>query len=508
MGCSIMFVLEMDSITKKFLAVTALDNVSLNLKPGEIHAICGENGAGKSTLMKILSGSYPYSEFEGIIKIDGHQVCFHSTKDAEKKGIEMIYQEISLHLDLSVAENIFLGNLPQDRLKMVDWKKTNEMARSALAIVGLEVEPTRKVRSLSTSQQQLLAIARSISRNPKVLVLDEPTSALTQAETDNLMNILRKLKIQGVSCLYISHKLKEVFEIADRITVIRDGQYISTYEAGATTYEKLIEDMVGRKIENLYPKVPSAKDEVLLEIKNIYVPHPYMKDKNIVDGVSFQLHKGEVLALAGLVGAGRTELLDAIFRVGTTGVCGEILLEGKPIKGKTPKDMKDAGIGYVTENRKTSGFVANMSLMKNITLASLGKISGRLFLSKSLEKENAQKYSNKLQIKAPDIFTQVLNLSGGNQQKVVLAKWMMTNMKVLLLDEPTRGIDVGAKAEIYKLINELSAQGIGIIMVSSEMPELIAMCDRFLVLSGGKIRAEFTKEEVSQEKIMRAATFA
>ena len=501
-----MYVLEMKNITKQFLAVKALDDVSLNLEKGEVLAICGENGAGKSTLMKVLSGSYPYGDYEGKIFVDGQEVHFQNSRDSENCGIEMIYQEISLHLDLSVAENLCLGKLPVNKAGFVNWSAMNAAAAESLEMVGLEVDPTQKVKTLSTSQQQLLSIARAIKKNPKILVLDEPTSALTQSETDNLLSIVRGLRDKGVSCLYISHKLEEVFRIADRITVLRDGKYISTYRTEDTTSEKLIEDMVGRKIEVLYPKVCSVKEEELFRVEHLCVPHPYMKDTNIVDDVSFSLKKGEVLALAGLVGAGRSELLDALFKASTTGVSGELFLEGKKLEAKTPDDMKKAGIGYLTEDRKASGFIGIASVKSNITLASLDKISGKAFIDGIKEKKYANEYVDSLRIKTPDIDTYAINLSGGNQQKVVLAKWLMTDLKVLFLDEPTRGIDVGAKAEIYKLINELAQKGIGIIMVSSEMPELIAMCDRFLVLSGGKIRAEYSREEVDQEKIMTAAT--
>lgn len=501
-----MYALEMKNITKKFLAVTALDDVSIALKEGEILAICGENGAGKSTLMKVLSGSYPYGTYEGEIHMGGKRVRFAHTWDAEKCGIEMIYQEISLHLDLSVAENIFLGRLEKNKFGIIDWKKIYEKAKGPLETVGLKVDPKQKVRSLNTSQQQLLAIARALCRNPKVLVLDEPTSALTEAEAVNLMEILRKLRENGVSCLYISHKLNEVFEIADRITVIRDGKYVSTYDVEETNSERLIEDMVGRKIEALYPKVVSVIDEELMRVEGISSPHPFMIGRNIVDDVSFVLKKGEVLGIAGLVGAGRSELLNAIFKAETEGVTGKVFLNNKQLKSNTPRDMRDAGIGYVTEDRKKTGFVGALNIMQNITLASLAEVADGFLIRKGKETRTAQEYFEKLNIKAPSIMTNVMNLSGGNQQKVVLAKWMMTKMKVLLLDEPTRGIDVGAKAEIYKLINDMAAHGIGIIMVSSEMPELIAMCDRILVLGAGKICGEFSRQEVTQEKIMKAAT--
>lgn len=502
-----MYILELKNITKRFISVAALDQVNLNLKEGEIVAVCGENGAGKSTLMKIISGSDPYGGYEGQILMDGEEKRFHSTRDAEKSGIEMIYQEISLHMDLSVAENLFMGGLPKERLGTINWKKMNTDAAQALAMVGLEyIDPTQKIKTLSTSQQQLISIARAILKKPRILVLDEPTSALTQAETEKLLTILKELREKGVSCLYISHKLKEVFEIADRITVLRDGKYISTYNTHEATSEKLIEDMVGRKIDVMYPKICCATDEEILRVEDLCVPHPYMKNKNIVDHVSFVLHKGEVLGLAGLVGAGRSELMDALFKVETEGVTGKIYLNKKLIAAKNPKQMKDAGMGYITENRKKNGYIGGASIMTNTTLASLKKISNKKILNAKKERSISQQYFDLLAIKAPDLDMRVINLSGGNQQKVILAKWLMTDLQVLLLDEPTRGIDVGAKAEIYKLINNMVEQGIGILMASSEMPELIAMCDRFIVLSEGKIRAEFTKDEVSQERIMAAAT--
>lgn len=501
-----MKVLEMKNITKKFVGVTALSDVSLTLDKGEIHAICGENGAGKSTLMKILSGSYPHGSFEGEIYIEDKRMKFHQTRDAEKQGVEMIYQEISLNLDLTVAENIFLGRLPKAKSGLVSWKTMRDQAAQALKLVNLDIDPGELVRSLSTSQQQLLTISKALMREPKILVLDEPTSALTEKETANLLDILKDLKRKDVSCLYISHKLEEVFEIADHITVIRDGCYISTCSSSNACTEKVIEDMVGRKVEKLYPKDCVECGLEVLRIENMVVPHPYSRNKNIIDGVSFSLKKGEVLALAGLVGSGRSELLNAIFRAYEDGIGGKVYINGEEVSGKNPRAMKEAGIGYVTEDRKKSGFVGTMDIRHNSTLASLKKISNGMLLSRRIENAEAKIFFDKLNVKAPDVSTNVLKLSGGNQQKVVLAKWLMTNLKVLLLDEPTRGIDVGAKAEIYKLMNELTAQGIGIIMVSSEMPELLAMSDRFLVLSDGKIRAEFSKDEVSQEKIMKAAT--
>lgn len=502
-----MYILELENITKQFVGVRALDKVNLALNKGEILAVCGENGAGKSTLMKIISGSDPFGGYEGKIFMNGEEKMFHSTKDAEKNGIEMIYQEISMHLDLSVAENLFIGKLPKDRFGLIDWKLMKKEAAQALGMVGLtNISPTQKVKTLSTSQQQLVSIARAIMKKPKILVLDEPTSALTEKEADNLLEILKNLRNQGVSCLYISHKLKEIFRIADRITILRDGKSISTYDVKDATNEKLIEDMVGRKIDVMYPKTCCATTEELLRVEDLCVPHPYMKDKNIVDHVSFTLHKGEVLGLAGLVGAGRSELMDALFKVESKGVTGRVYLNGELIDVKSPKEMKNAGFGYITEDRKKNGLIENATIMMNSTLASIRAITSNKILNARKERTIAEKYVKRLAVKAPNLETFAVNLSGGNQQKVILAKWMMTNLKVLLLDEPTRGIDVGAKTEIYKLINEMAEQGIGILMASSDMPELIAMCDRFIVLSEGKLRGEYMKDEVTQEKILASAT--
>ena len=498
-------VLRMKGISKRFYAVIALREVSLDLRRGEVHALVGENGAGKSTLMKILSGSYPSASFEGEVEIEGEAVAFTSTYDAERAGIEMIYQEISLNPELSVAENIFLGKLPRRRLPwFIDWKRTHALAREALAQVGLEVGTTQAVRLLSTSQQQMISIAKALYRRPRILVLDEPTSALTDRETETLMRILHSLRAQGISCIYISHKLEEVFNIADRITVLRDGSVISTTPRQEVVAARVVEDMVGRKIEMMYPKVQLPVGQEVLRVEGLTVPSR-VPGRNIVENLSFDLKAGEILGLGGLVGSGRSEVVNAIFGSHRRSA-GRFFLDGKPVSLSSPRDAIRCRMGLLTEDRRVSGFVGTMSIRENVSLASFRKIFGPLFIRRKTERWEVQELSGQLNIKTPSIETNVLNLSGGNQQKVVLAKWLMTDVRILFLDEPTRGIDVGAKVEVYNLMTELARKGVAIVMISSELPELLAMCDRFIVLYGGAIRGSFQREEITEHKFMSAAT--
>lgn len=505
------YILEMNNISKYFSGVMALEDVTFNLRKAEVHALCGENGAGKSTLMKILSGSYANDSGTGRITVYGKPCTFHNTLDSERMGIEMIYQEISLHLDLSVAENIFLGNLPRSRGLFVDWKKVTSETERVLQTVGLLVDPNEKVRHLSTSQQQLIAIARAYVRNPKILILDEPTSALTESEADHLFSIIGELKQKGISCIYISHKMDEIFKLSDRITVLRDGRFIDTYLTEEVSTNAVIEGMVGRKIENLYISSDHTISKELFRVENISVPHPYNRHKLLLSSISFSLHEGEILGFAGLVGAGRSELMEHVFS-GTylkqhrSEKSGSVWLHGNKIDIHTPIDAIEKGILMLSEDRKASGFVGTMDIANNISLASLKKIRSRGVLNKKIEYDVAEEYRTKLSIKSNSLNENILRLSGGNQQKVVLSKWLFAGPKVLILDEPTRGIDVGAKAEIYKIISNLAKQGIGIILISSEMPEIIAMCDRIIVLGRGEIRGEFDRDEVSQEKIMTAAS--
>lgn len=504
-------VLSMKSVTKTYGAVTALSNVSLDLKPGEILGLCGENGAGKSTLMKCLSGSIGHSDFDGEIFLNGNPTRFSSPLDAERAGVEMIYQEVSLHLDLSIAENVFLGRLPRKAMGRVDWRNVYEQAAQAMETVGLDVDVRETVRGLSTSKQQMIAIARSIIRNPKVLVLDEPTSALTDTEAATLFRILRTLQARGVACIYISHKMDEVFDLCDRITVIRDGAYISTSDVNASSPEAVIDDMVGRPLDRLYTheSVPSSVE--CFRIENIDVPHPTKPDTLLLSDISFNLKRGEILGLFGLVGAGRSELMSAVFdgsykRNGSRR--GRVFVQGDEVDIAGPADSINHRIAMLTEDRKVSGFVGTLNIARNISLAALRRVSGGGIIDSRQEMRMAEGISDRLSLKAAGMTASVLSLSGGNQQKVVLAKWLSAEPEILILDEPTRGIDVGAKAEIYRLMSELAASGKGIILISSELPELLAMSDRILALGNGEICQEFTRAEASQEALLQATSMS
>jgi D-xylose transport system ATP-binding protein len=496
--------LDMKNITKRFYSVMALDNVSIELYEGEILALVGENGAGKSTLMKILSGSYPHSSYEGEIYVNGEKQHFNHTYDAEKAGIEMIYQEISLMGDLSVAENILVGRLPQGRLKgFVNWKRVREMARDALSIIGLTIDPDEIVRRLSTSQMQMLSIAKAVYRNPRLLVLDEPTSALAENETQELMRILNTLKEKGIGCIYISHKLDEVFTCTDRIVVLRDGKTVNTYSREDLVPAKIIEDMVGRKVETMYPKADTTPGKEALRVENFVVPSK-IPGKKVIDGVSFSVREGEIVGLGGLVGAGRSELVNAVFG-GMPKSSGKTYINGEEVVIEKPIDAIKYKMALLTEDRRVSGYVGAMTIRENISLASFDKISKNGLLNRKSEKNLTAEQFNALSIKAPGIETNILNLSGGNQQKVVLAKWLMNEAKILFLDEPTRGIDIGAKVEIYSLVAELVRRGAAVVLISSELPEFLALCDRFFMIYEGKPRGEFTRNEFNERIFVKAA---
>lgn len=498
------YILEMRHVTKRFPGVVALNDVSIGLHKGEILAICGENGAGKSTLMKVLSGSYASHEYEGEIWIDGQKADFTSVAVAEHHGIEMVYQEMNMMLDANVAENIFVGHLP-GKLGWVNYPKLYADTQRILDEIGLPIKPKEKVRGLNSGQLQMLSIMRAISRKPRIMVLDEPTSALTDQETDLLMSHMVRLRESGVAILFITHKLEEIYRIADRVAVMRDGQMVSFHQVKEVEKRELVEEMVGRKIENLYPKSQSQIGEEVLKVEHLSVPHPTVKDRNIVEDVSFSLRKGEILGIGGLVGAGRSETLGAIFGQITNGVKGKLTVFGREEHIKCPRDAIRAGIGFVTEERKKSGFVWVLSIRENITLASLPHMPKRFMIDRKAERVKAQTMSDRLRIKAPSIETRIVNLSGGNQQKVVLGKWLLEEPRILLIDEPTKGIDVGAKAEIYTIMSELTSAGISIIMVSSDMPELVSMSDRCLVLSNGRLTGTFEGEQITQANVMRAA---
>lgn len=498
-------ILKVENVTKKFGQIAVFKNVSFELRKGEVLAMAGENGAGKSTMMNILGGVYPKGEYEGNFKIEGKAAEFHSEKDSINAGIQMVHQEISLHQELSVAENIFMGNLQNNR-GVVKWKEVNEKAVKYLEMVHLDVKPQTSVRNLNTSQQQLLSIAKALASEPKIILFDEPTSALTETDADNLIKVIKKLSRDGISCIYISHRLEEVMTLADRIMVLRDGSLISTYNKEKVTVDQLIEDMVGRSLEEMYPKKEVPIGNVVLEVKNLTVSSPYVANKVIVEDVSFEVRKGEMLGFAGLVGSGRSEIVNAIYGTMEKSA-GAVFLEGKEIQIKNPQEAIQYGIGLVTENRKESGIIAEMTLRENMTLASLKNISHHGVINRKIEKEMSEEFYNKLRVKARGIETHISDLSGGNQQKIVLSKWMMKEkeIKVLILDEPTRGVDVGAKVEIYNIMTELARQGIAVIIISSEMPELMGMCDRIIVIGNQHVMGNINRNEFSQESIMKAA---
>lgn len=498
------YILEMKHVTKRFPGVIALRDVSISLASGEVLAICGENGAGKSTLMKILSGSYTSKEYEGEICIDGTPVEFTSVAVAEKCGIEMVYQEINVMLDASIAENIYVGNLPQKGM-FIDYKKLYQDTAVMLEKIGLDLDPRQTVRGLNSGQMQLIAIARALSKNPRIMVLDEPTSALTDTETDILMNTIEALRKEGISFLFISHKLDEVYRIADRVVVMRDGAVVRSDPVSNVNASALVEAMIGRTIENMYPKDPAEIGEEVLRVAHLTVPHPSNKEQNIVEDISFNLRKGEILGIGGLVGAGRSEVLSAIFGYITRGVTKEIYVRGKKTNIASPLDAIKAGMGYVTEERKQTGYIWVHSIRENLTLASLDQFTNHQFLDKDKERKLARQMFDRLAVKAPSLETMLVNLSGGNQQKVVVGKWLLSQPSILLIDEPTKGIDVGTKAEIYKIMNELTHNGVSIIMVSSDMPELVSMSDRCLVLSNRHITGELVGEQITQTNVMKAA---
>lgn len=499
-----MALLEMKNIVKEFPGVRALDGVSFTLDAGEFHALVGENGAGKSTLMKILSGVYPHGTYEGAIFIDGSEVRFRGIRDAENAGIAIIFQELSLVKELTVAENIFLGKEPS-RFGVVNWAKLYRDAQKVLAELNLDLDPRVKAGTLGIGRQQLVEIAKALSRNARILVLDEPTAALTESEVDILFGILRRFKERGVGMIYISHKLDEVFELSDRITVLRDGQSIATDPTAELTKDRVIASMVGREVGNIFPETQHEFGETALEVRSMTAVSA-TSGRTLVDDVSFSVRKGEVLGIAGLMGAGRSELLMSIFGSFPGRVSGEVFVEGKSVNIASPKTAIENGIGFVTEDRKRFGLILEQSILDNAVLAGLKEISGHFLTNRHRELAAVAEPMQTLRIKANSPLMTTGKLSGGNQQKVVFAKWLLTEPKVLLLDEPTRGIDVGAKQEIYSEINKLAKAGLAIVLVSSELPEVLGLSDRVLVLHEGRAAGEFSREEATPKRVMAAAT--
>jgi len=497
------YILEMKGISKEFPGVKALDDVTFSVKRGEIHALVGENGAGKSTLMKILSGVYPTGDYSGTISIDGAERRFRDTKESEGSGIAIIYQELALVKGLSMVENICLGS-EIAAFGVIDWNESYIRADKVLKKVGLNVNPAFPVSYLGVGEQQLVAIAKALSKDARILVLDEPTAALSEGESAKLLNILRTFREQGVTCIYISHRLKEVFEIADRITILRDGKTVATHEKTSLDENRLIALMVGREVANIYPRRPRSPGDVVLEVRGWTVYDPDI-NKTVAD-VSFKLRKGEILGMAGLIGAGRTELVMSFFHFWGRRSAGQIFLEGREIDPKDAGATIAAGISLASEDRKRYGLVLEDDIKKNISLASLKKISKYDVVNMLEEIKSAERYTKELNIKTPSIEQKAGSLSGGNQQKVVLGKWLMTLPKVLILDEPTRGIDVGAKVEIYNIINDLVDKGVAVIVISSDLLEILGVCDRILIMHEGRFTGDMTVKEATQEKIMHYAT--
>jgi D-xylose transport system ATP-binding protein len=495
----------MREITKTFPGVKALDGVSFDLKEGEVHALVGENGAGKSTLIKILAGVYPHPEYGGEIILDGSERRFANVRDSEKAGIAVIYQELSLVKDMSVAENIFLGREPR-RFGIINWEILYSRAQKLLDDLHLAINPLIPVRNLGIGQQQLIEIAKALSQDARIVVLDEPTAALTDAEVDTLFTILNKLRARGVAMVYISHKLDEVFRISDRVTVLRDGRTIGTDATQDMDESRVIAKMVGREVGQIFPESKHERGDVVFEARNVTVEDPAVPGKLLVDRVGFTARKAEVLGIAGLMGSGRSELLMAIFGAHAGRKSAEIFVNGKPVQINQPSDAIKQGIGFVTEDRKRYGLILDQTILKNMTLAGLRKLSGRFVTNDDAEAVAGERSARELHIKANSVFTVAGTLSGGNQQKVVLAKWLLTNPRVLFLDEPTRGIDVGAKQEIYAQINRLAESGLAIVLVSSELPEILGLSDRVIVLHEGRVTGEFTRSEATPEAVMSCAT--
>lgn len=501
------YLLEMRHITKRFPGVVALAGVTFQVKEGTIHGLVGENGAGKTTLMRILSGTYPHGTYEGELILGGAVLQLRSSSDALQQGIGIVPQEIMVIDQLTVAENILVGQWGGGNSRLVSMRQVKRRVTDLLDRYSISLDPGAMVSRLTAAQKQLVMIARALSRNPSILILDEPTSSLALHEIENLFTHLEQLRNRGVTCVFITHKLAEIFRLTDHTTVLRDGQVTGEFDRKDYDEADIIAAMVGRKIENLYPTRDSEiGSETVLQVEDLTIPHPRIAGRNIVEDVHLTLRKGEILGLAGLVGSGRSEVVNAI--VGRMRHTGRIFVHGKEVQIHSPADAKRMGIGLITEDRKKDGLLPNLQVRPNITLHSLDVFASSGLLNTAKEKRLASEQVKRFSIRTPSTEQMIVNLSGGNQQKVILAKVLMASPAILLMDEPTKGVDIGAKNEIYKLMLELVKEGISIIMISSELPELLAMCDRFVVLAEGRVTDEFTKAEASEHRVMLAATRA
>lgn len=501
-------ILEMRNITKTFPGVKALENVNLKVKEGEIHALMGENGAGKSTLMKVLSGVYPAGSYEGDIYFKGRVCQFKDIKQSEELGIVIIHQELALIPYLSIAENIFLGNERTSK-GIINWNATLTSTKELLKKVGLSEPPNTLITNMGVGKQQLVEIAKALAKKVQLLILDEPTAALNEEDSENLLKLLLELKRQGISSILISHKLNEISKVADSITILRDGKTIETLDmrGDQITEDRIIKGMVGRDLTQRYPKREPKIGETLFEVKNWSAYHPLHPERKILDNIHMHIRRGEIVGIAGLMGSGRTELARTIFgKSYGKNISGQMFLGGKQITAGSVSEAIDHGIAYVTEDRKNDGLILIDDVKRNISLASLDKLSRRKVVNDNQEIVEAESFRKRMNIKTPSILQKVGNLSGGNQQKVVLSKWILAGPELLILDEPTRGIDVGAKYEIYTIIQQLASEGKGILMISSELPEVLGMCDRIYVMSEGKFTGEISGKDATQEILMKYMT--
>ena len=500
-------ILEFKNVTKEFPGVVALKEVSFQIKRGEIHGICGENGAGKSTLMKILSGVYPYGTYQGSVIYKGEELKLGegAIRQASERGIAIVYQELTLVPTMTVGENVFLGREPADH-GVIDWEKLYADTREILSRYELNISPEDRVKSLGVGKMQMVEIAKALSENASVLILDEPTSALSETEVDRLMDILKTLKAHGITCIYITHKLEELFRITDTITVMRDGKVITTQPTQTLTLEKLVRFMVGREMKERFPKGNRTPGEVVFEVEDLQAVDPNEAKRNVLNGVSFNVRSGEILGIAGLMGSGRTELVTTLFGEYGKIIKGKIRLKNKEIAPHSAREAIDAGLSLVPEDRKGMGLVLIQSILKNISLPNLDQFSGFMRIDADAELKASLQQAKSLSIKAPSLEVQTETLSGGNQQKVVISKWLLSRPQVLIMDDPTRGIDVGAKYEIYKLMNDLAERGVAIIMISSELEEVLGMSDRVMVMFRGRSAGTLPIAEANQERVMALAT--